>query len=184
VRYADDFVMTFETYQDAKRVMEVSGKRLGLFGLKLHPDKTRFIDFHPQRHGGTPPDCRAQSFDVLGFTHSWGSRGRARTWCGKQRLRVDLPARWPRSRTRAGPTGIGPYANSAPGCLRSSKSEMSADVAGGGSRGAASGLLLRFPATVPPTHQSTKFPSKDLGFSRLGWSAYCRATPCATYACK
>ena len=59
VRFADDFVMTFETYHDAKRVMDVLGKRLGRFGLKLHPDKTRFIDFRPQRHGGTPPDCKA-----------------------------------------------------------------------------------------------------------------------------
>ncbi len=72
VRFADDFVMTFETHQDAKRVMEVLGKRLGRFGLTLHPDKTRFIDFRRQRHGGTPPDCKAQSFDFLGFTHSWG----------------------------------------------------------------------------------------------------------------
>ena len=72
VRFADDFVMTFETYYDAKRVMEVLGKRFGRFGLRLHPDKTRFLDFRPQRHGGTPPDCKAQSFDFLGFTHSWG----------------------------------------------------------------------------------------------------------------
>ena len=71
VRFADDFVMTFDTYQDAKRVMDVLGKRLGRFGLTLHPDKTHFIDFRPQRHGGTPPDCKAHSFDFLGFTHSW-----------------------------------------------------------------------------------------------------------------
>jgi RNA-directed DNA polymerase len=72
VRFADDFVMTFETHQDAKRVMDVLGKRLGRFGLALHPDKTHFIDFRPQRHGGTPPDCETKSFDFLGFTHSWG----------------------------------------------------------------------------------------------------------------
>ena len=47
VRFADDFVMTFETYHDAKRVMGVLGKRLARFGLTLHPDKTRFIDFRP-----------------------------------------------------------------------------------------------------------------------------------------
>jgi hypothetical protein len=40
VRFADDFVMTFETYHDAKRVMGVLGKRLARFGLTLHPDKT------------------------------------------------------------------------------------------------------------------------------------------------
>jgi RNA-directed DNA polymerase len=71
VRFADDFVMTFETYHDAKRVMDVLGKRLGRFGLTLHPDKTRFIDFRPQPSGRTPPDCTAQAFDFLGFTHSW-----------------------------------------------------------------------------------------------------------------
>jgi len=71
VRFADDFVMTFETYYDAKRVMDVLGKRFDRFGLELHPDKTHFLDFRPQRHGGTPPDCKAQTFDFLGFTHSW-----------------------------------------------------------------------------------------------------------------
>jgi len=60
VRFADDFVMTFETYHDAKRVMDVLGKHFGRFGLQLHPDKTRFLDFRPVRQGGTPPDCKAQ----------------------------------------------------------------------------------------------------------------------------
>jgi RNA-directed DNA polymerase len=72
VRFADDFVMTFETHYDAKRIMDVLGKRLGRFGLELHPDKTRFIDFRPQRRGGTPPDCKDPPFDFLGFTHVWG----------------------------------------------------------------------------------------------------------------
>src|SRR5260221_888073 len=82
VRFADDFVMTFETHYDAKRVMDALGKRLGRFGLKLHPDKTRFIDFRLQRRGGTPPDCKAQSFDFLGFTHSVGKVPK-----GKNRVR-------------------------------------------------------------------------------------------------
>jgi group II intron reverse transcriptase/maturase len=72
VRYADDFVMTFETHHDAKRILEVLGKRLGRFGLTLHPDKTRFIDFRPQRCDGTHPDCKDPPFDFLGFTHTWG----------------------------------------------------------------------------------------------------------------
>jgi len=72
VRYADDFVMTFETHHDAERILEVLGKRFGRFGLTLHPDKTRFIDFRPQRHGGTHPDCKDPPFDFLGFTHTWG----------------------------------------------------------------------------------------------------------------
>jgi hypothetical protein len=71
VRFADDFVMTFETHHDAKRVLEVLGKRLGRHGLTLHPDKTRFIDFRPQRRGGTHADCKDPPFDFLGFTHAW-----------------------------------------------------------------------------------------------------------------
>jgi RNA-directed DNA polymerase len=72
VRFADDFVMTFETYHDANRVMDGLGQRLDRFGLTLHPDKTHFMNFRPQRHGGTPRDCKVQLFDFLGFTHSWG----------------------------------------------------------------------------------------------------------------
>ncbi len=71
VRYADDFVMTFETHLDAKRVLEVLGKRLERYGLTLHPDKTRFIDFRPQRSGGTQSGCKEPPFDFLGFTHTW-----------------------------------------------------------------------------------------------------------------
>jgi len=71
VRYADDFVMTFEKHDDAKRVREVLGKRLERYGLTLHPDKTRFIDFRPQRRGGTQPGCTEPPFDFLGFTHTW-----------------------------------------------------------------------------------------------------------------
>jgi RNA-directed DNA polymerase len=71
VRYADDFVMTFKTHRDAKRVLEVLGKRLDRYGLTLHPDKTRFIDFRPERLDGAHPDCKKPPFDFLGFTHTW-----------------------------------------------------------------------------------------------------------------
>jgi RNA-directed DNA polymerase len=71
VRFADDFVMTFETRHDARRVLEVLGKRLGRYGLTLHPDKTRFIDFRPRRRGGTHAGCKDPPFDFLGFTHAW-----------------------------------------------------------------------------------------------------------------
>jgi RNA-directed DNA polymerase len=71
VRFADDFVMTFKNHRDAKRVMEVLTKRLARFGLTLHPDKTRFVDFRPERQDGTRPDCKDGPFDFLGFTHAW-----------------------------------------------------------------------------------------------------------------
>lgn len=82
VRFADDFVMSFKSHPDAKRVLEVLGKRLERFGLMLHPEKTRFIDFRPERPGGTHPDCKGPPFDFLGFTHTW-----ARSQKGKKVVR-------------------------------------------------------------------------------------------------
>ena len=49
VRYADDLVMAFEHFDDARRVLAVLGKRLERYGLTLHPDKTRCIDFRNRR---------------------------------------------------------------------------------------------------------------------------------------
>ena len=96
VRFADDFVMTFEHHHDAKRVLEVLGKRLERFGLTLHPDKTRFIDFRPERRGGAQPDCQDPPFDFLGFTHAWrkSQRGKnmVRQTTAKSRLARALVA--------------------------------------------------------------------------------------------
>ena len=73
VRYADDLVMAFEHSDDAKRVLAVLGKRLERYGLMLHPDKTRFVDFRPNRPDRTDhPATDGTSFDFLGFTHVWG----------------------------------------------------------------------------------------------------------------
>jgi len=45
IRYADDAVMVFQHESDARRVMAVLAKRFAKYGLRLHPDKTRLIDF-------------------------------------------------------------------------------------------------------------------------------------------
>ncbi len=128
LRFADDVVMTFKNRHDAKRVLEVLGKRLERYGLALHTDKTRFIDFRPERQGGTPPDCQEPPFDFLGFTHTWAksqtpgrNHRKARTWCGSERPKAGSPARWSPSTTGAGETGISRCAPSTPGCLRSSR---------------------------------------------------------------
>ena len=39
----------FETERDARWVLDALGKRLGRYGLVLHPTKTRFVDFRPKR---------------------------------------------------------------------------------------------------------------------------------------
>ena len=68
VRYADDFVLLFEHDRDAQRVLAVLGKRLDRYGLRLHPDKTRYVDFRPKRLAGRG---KGAAFDFLGLTHYW-----------------------------------------------------------------------------------------------------------------
>jgi RNA-directed DNA polymerase len=78
VRYADDAVLAFSTESDARRVLAALPKRFAKFGLRLHPEKTRLIDFRRPWHsraGGPRPG----SFDFLGFTHYW-SRSRKGRW--------------------------------------------------------------------------------------------------------
>jgi group II intron reverse transcriptase/maturase len=77
VRYADDFVVGFQHRTEAERFLAELRTRFARFGLALHPDKTRLIEFgrfadwdRRGRGGGKPP-----TFDFLGFTH----------YCGKTR---------------------------------------------------------------------------------------------------
>jgi hypothetical protein len=71
--------ITTSTYRRARlfdfdRFLEDPRERLGKFGLELHPDKTRRIEFgryaesnRKQRGEGKP-----ETFDLLGFTHISG----------------------------------------------------------------------------------------------------------------
>ena len=72
VRFADDFVLSFENRLSGKRVLDVLGKRLGRFGLKLHETKTRYVDFRHTRPYGRHWMASATTFNFLGFTHVWG----------------------------------------------------------------------------------------------------------------
>lgn len=89
IRYADDLVITFERKDDAERVMDVLGKRMGRFGLALHPDKTRLLPFRrppAQQDGGKGP----ATFDFLGFTLYWArtKTGRWAMWCKTRTARL------------------------------------------------------------------------------------------------
>jgi group II intron reverse transcriptase/maturase len=86
IRYADDLVFLFARKEDAERVLNVLPKRLGKYGLSLHPDKTRLVPFRrPDRdEGGSGPG----TFDFLGFTHHWG-KSRKDKWVVKKRTARD-----------------------------------------------------------------------------------------------
>lgn len=95
IRYADDMVFVFERQDDARRVLEVLPKRFGKYGLTLHPDKTRLIEFRrPPRHDNGDGGAKPGSFDFLGFTHVW-ARSQRGVWVvkkltAKDRLRRTL----------------------------------------------------------------------------------------------
>ncbi len=73
VRFADDAIMAFDNLVDAQRVLAALGKRLARFGLTLHPDKTRLVDFRPHMtESARHPETDGTNFDFLGFTHVWG----------------------------------------------------------------------------------------------------------------
>jgi len=64
-------ILCFQYREDAERVLEVLGKRFEKYGLRLHPDKTRLIEFGrdaltKSEEGGGP---KPATFDFLGFTH-------------------------------------------------------------------------------------------------------------------
>jgi group II intron reverse transcriptase/maturase len=68
IRYADDYVVLCTSKRDAQRIEAVLPKRFGKYGLKIHEEKTRLVDFRRPRGGGGKPG----TFDFLGFTHYWG----------------------------------------------------------------------------------------------------------------
>ena len=74
VRYADDFVMGFQHRADAERCLQALQERFARFGLELHSEKTRLIEFgrfaaerRARRGEGKP-----ETFNFLGFTHISG----------------------------------------------------------------------------------------------------------------
>jgi RNA-directed DNA polymerase len=74
VRYADDLLLAFERADDAQQMCAELPERLAKFGLQLHEDKTRLIEFgrfaqERRRARGLP---RPETFDFLGFTHACG----------------------------------------------------------------------------------------------------------------
>ena len=71
VRYADDFVMGFQYRNEADLFVQQLQERMAKFGLELHQEKTRLIEFgrfaaanRSKRGEGKP-----ETFDLLGFTH-------------------------------------------------------------------------------------------------------------------
>ena len=71
IRFADDAILCFQYREDAEKVLSVLPKRFAKYGLTLHPEKTRLIEFgrfaenDAKRRGKKPA-----TFDFLGYVSS------------------------------------------------------------------------------------------------------------------
>jgi len=70
IRFADDFLLGFTNKEDALQVLQALPKRLGKYGLTLHPEKTKLIDLGEEEEGTRGQ--KKKTFDFLGFTHYMG----------------------------------------------------------------------------------------------------------------
>jgi group II intron reverse transcriptase/maturase len=75
VRYADDVVMGFQFDEEARAMRRELQARLAKFGLELHPEKTRVLEFgrYAQRDRKRQGLSKPETFDFLGFTHIAGA---------------------------------------------------------------------------------------------------------------
>lgn len=71
VRYCDDFIVGFQSKTETEAFLAALRERLARFGLELHPDKTRIIEFGPfaDRNRRGRGQGKPQTFNFLGFTH-------------------------------------------------------------------------------------------------------------------
>jgi len=95
IRYADDTIVGFQNQTDVDRFLENLRERLAMFGLELHPDKTRRIEFgrfadkNRRRRGKGKPE----TFDFLGFTHISGKNSLGRFMVRRTTIRKRMRAK-------------------------------------------------------------------------------------------
>ena len=103
VRYADDIITCFQYETDGQAFKRALEQRLAKFKLKLHPRKTKLIEFgrfaigtYRQKNLGKP-----ETFDFLGFTHICGRRRkdgkftlRRQTIAKRQRAKLNEIRQW------------------------------------------------------------------------------------------
>ncbi len=96
VRYADDIVLGFEHRADAERFLHDWKDRMRAFGLELHPEKTRLIEFgrHAAEQRRSRGEGKPETFNFLGFTHLCGTtRKTGRFIVKRQTIRKRLTAK-------------------------------------------------------------------------------------------
>ena len=90
-------MICFQNAQDAQKVLMVLDKRFSKYGLTLHPEKTRLIEFgRSALPKAEEKKSHPATFDFLGLTH-FTARGRrggftVKTKTMKKRLKRSLQA--------------------------------------------------------------------------------------------
>ena len=71
IRYADDFVVGFQYKSEAERFLKDLDDRFAKFGLQIHPQKTRLLEFgrFAEANRKTRGQGKPETFDFLGMTH-------------------------------------------------------------------------------------------------------------------
>jgi len=93
---ATHLTVGFQYQEDAQRFLADLRERFAKFGLELHPDKTRLIEFgrHAARRRKARGLPKPETFDFLGFTHFCGISKRGRFWLRRitigKRMRAKL----------------------------------------------------------------------------------------------
>jgi group II intron reverse transcriptase/maturase len=95
VRFADDFVVGFQYRHEAERFLAELRERFAKFGLSLHPDKTRLIEFGPyaDRNRRGRGQGKPETFNFLGFTHICGRKRSGMFTVLRQTVRRRLQAK-------------------------------------------------------------------------------------------
>jgi hypothetical protein len=95
VRFADDFIVGFEHRREAEQFLVELKQRFAQFGLELHPEKTRLVEFgrwavrDRERRGEGKPE----TFNFLGFTHSCSKTRKGRFVVLRQTMRKRMQAK-------------------------------------------------------------------------------------------
>jgi RNA-directed DNA polymerase len=97
VRYGDDFVMGFQYRREAGRFLGAMKERFAQYGLEIHGEKTRLIEFgrFAEANRAERGEGKPETFDFLGFTHICsrtrkGNRFTIRRKTIAKRLRIKL----------------------------------------------------------------------------------------------
>jgi len=103
VRYADDFVMAFQREEDVLAMRKALAERLAKFGLELHPDKTRVIEFgrYARSDRASRGLRKPETFEFLGFVHIAGTNRRGGFQVKRHTSRKKMQAKFSRLKEEA-----------------------------------------------------------------------------------